>query len=164
MVLAAVTASTGLPTVHYGAPPPDFAIPDPVTHATQHLSDLRGRVVVINFWATWCHPCTDEMPFFQRAQTAYGDRIAVVMVSNEYPGIAAAYFKELNIGLTLVEDPSDVISKSYSVAPVPVTLVLDPSGRVSYVSVGGLSWAELTGAINQAAGSVTSTPEPRVLP
>ncbi len=152
LVLAGLTASaaTGLATIRYDAPPPNFAIPSP--RGTEYLSGLRGRVVVIDFWATWCDVCTAEMKYFVRAQQAFGDRIAVVTISDELHDVAASYFRLWNIELPLVEDLDGAIFRSYSVSKIPVTLVLDPAGDVSYVSVGGLSWEELQRAIEQAQG------------
>ena len=150
-LLAALTvpAGTGLAGIAYDQPPPNFAIP--TRHGTEYLSQLRGRVVVIDFWATWCDACTKEMKYFVRAQQQYGDKVAVVTVSDELHDVAASYFRTWNIGLPLVEDLDGAISRIYSIAKVPDTLVLDPEGRVSYVSVGGLSWEELQSAIDRAA-------------
>ncbi len=75
LVLAALTgSSTGLATIHYDAPPPNFTFPTP--NGTLNLSDLRGRVVVIDFWATWCHVCTAELADFVRraSDTAIASR------------------------------------------------------------------------------------------
>lgn len=156
LVLAALTApATGLATIRYDAPPPNFAIATP--HGTEYLSGLRGKVVVIDFWATWCDACTAEMKYFVRAQQAFGNRVAVVTISNELHDVAASYFRLWNIGLPLVEDLSGAISRTYSVSKIPVTLVLDPAGDVSYVSVGGLSWDELSRAIQQAEGTAGGT-------
>jgi peroxiredoxin len=150
-VLAALTAasSTGLTGISFGAASPNFAIP--TKHGTEYLSDLRGRVVVIDFWATWCDVCTEEMKYFQRAKQMFGDKVAVVTISDELPGVAASYFRTWNIDLPLVEDTGGAIDRLYSITKIPDTLVLDPEGRVSYVSVGGLSWDELKAAIEQAS-------------
>ena len=163
LLLAASTApATGLATIRYDAAPPNFAIPG--AHGTKYLSDLRGRVVVIDFWATWCHVCTEELDDFVRAQQTFGDRIAIVTISEELPNVAAGYLRERNIELPIVEDTSGAISRVYSVSKWPITLVLDPSGDVSYVSVGGLSWPELSDAIERAqAPAPASTPEAGVL-
>lgn len=151
-VLAAVTATagTGLSGIAFNAVPPNFAIS--TGHGTSYLSDLRGRVVVIDFWASWCEPCTQEMKYFVRAQQTFGDRVAVVTISDEPHDVAASYFRTWNIDLPVVEDLDDAIHRVYSIAKIPDTLVLDPEGRVSYVSVGGLSWNELQDAITRAGG------------
>ena len=158
LLLAALVAApgTGLAGIRYDAPPPNFAIPTP--RGTQYLSQLQGRVVVIDFWATWCDVCTEEMKYFVQAKQTFGDRVAVVTISDELPDVAASYFRTWNIGLPLVDDPDDAIHRIYSIAKIPDTLVLDPQGRVSYVSVGGLSWDELRTAIERAAdGSASGT-------
>ncbi|HEY2476700.1 MAG TPA: TlpA disulfide reductase family protein [Candidatus Cybelea sp.] len=157
LLLAALIAPphTGLATIQYDVPPPNFAIP--TKHGTHYLSDLRGRVVIVDFWASWCDVCTKELHDFVRAQKIYGDRVAVVTVSNEDPGVAASYLQTWEIHLPLVEDVQGVISRLYSVSKIPVTLVLDPSGTVSYVSVGGLSWEELLQAIERAQAAPTAS-------
>jgi peroxiredoxin len=163
LVLAALTASsTGLATIRYDVPPPDFAFPTP--HGTEYLSDLRGRVVVIDFWATWCHACTAELKEFVRARQTFGNRVAVVTISDEMPDVAANYLHVSNIALPVIEDLEGSVFAIYSVSAIPVTLVLDPSGDVSYVSVGGLSWDELSQAIERALPSApASTPAAGVL-
>jgi thiol-disulfide isomerase/thioredoxin len=160
LVLAALTATvqgTGLPTIAYRSAPPNFAIPG--KHGPTYLSSLRGRVVIVDFWASWCEPCKAEMKYFQQAQQLYGDRLAVVTISDELPDVAESYFRTWNIDFPVVEDPSGAIHRLYSVEKIPVTLILSPDGAVSYVSVGGMEWEELKGAID-AAG----TPAPGVLP
>ena len=162
IVLAAHTATTGLTGIRYNAPPPDFAIP--ASGGARFLSDLRGRVVIIDFWATWCDVCTAEMKYFVRAQQSFGSRVAVVTVSPESRAVAGTYFRFANIPLPIVEDAGGSILRAYAVSKIPVTLVLDPAGDVSYVSVGGLSWDELRSAVEQAAALPgASTQTPRVL-
>ncbi len=151
IVLAVLTA---------GAPPPDFPI-SAAPGQTSDLYSLRGRVVVIDFWATWCDVCTKEMKYFVRAKQQFGDRIDVVTISDEPHDVAASYFRTWEIHLPVVEDLDGSISRAYVVKKIPVTLVLDPAGGVSYVSEGGLSWEELEGAISSALSP--STPAPRVL-
>jgi peroxiredoxin len=163
LVLAALTApSTGLATIHYAAPPPNFAFP--TAHGTQSLSDLRGKVVVIDFWASWCHVCTAELNEFVRARDTFGSNVAVVTISAESPDVAARYLRLANIALPLVEDIEGAVFNIYSVSAIPVTVVLNPNGAVTYVSIGGLSWEELSQAIEQAQANPTaSTPGAGVL-
>ena len=163
LLLAALTASsTGLATIRYDAPPPNFAFPTP--RGTEYLSDLRGRVVVIDFWATWCHACTAELKDFVRARETFGSRLAVVTISSEMPDVATNYLHLSNLALPVVEDLEGSVFRIYSVSAIPVTLVLDPTGNVSYVSVGALSWDELSQAIERALPTApASTPAAGVL-
>lgn len=147
LVLAAATG-TGLNTVHYGAPPPDFTVQ--TARGTQQLSALRGKPVVINFWASWCPPCTDELPYFERLADLYGSRVSIVTVDwNEQPGVAAGYLRTHDLNLPLVMDQESEIYRAYSLSEVPDTVVLDAQGNVTYVSVGELSWHELQGAVEK---------------
>ena len=150
-IVLAAASGTGLATVHYGQPPPDFAVASAKGRTT--LSQLRGKPVVINFWASWCPPCTDELASFIRLQRMYGNRVAIVTVSNEAPGVARAYLQHKRYDLSLVEDPQGAIFRKYSIPPIPDTIVLDASGAVTYVSVGGLSWDELQTAVGRVSGS-----------
>lgn len=147
LVLAVITGSTGLTTIHFNAAPPDFTIQ--TAKGSEKLSDLRGKPVILNFWASWCHPCTDELKDFVRARTEYGDKIDVVTISSEPHDVAASYLRLWNIDLPLVEDLNSAISTAYSVPPIPVTIVLDRSGLVTHVSVGELDWTELHSAIDE---------------
>ena len=141
--------STGLSTIHFNQPPPDFTFSDASGEA-QRLSALRGKPVVINFWATWCHACIDEMPAFEQLQKTYGDRVAFITLSNEPAGTARGYLAQHNLRLPLLEDPNRAVFTAYSVAIYPVTIVVNAIGRVSYVSVGGLDWSELRAAVDKA--------------
>jgi thiol-disulfide isomerase/thioredoxin len=162
-LLAAVLAlstGTGLANVHYGAPPPDFMIP--IGSGSEPLSSLRGKPVVINFWASWCPPCTNELPYFERLRQEYGDRVVLLTVDwNEAPGVAQSYLRKAHLGdLPVIEDPQSQIYRAYSLGEVPDTIVLNEAGNVSYVSVGGLSWSELQNAVDQVLGSTVPAPAP----
>ena len=156
-LLLAAGAAGGLATVRVGAPPPDFTVQTKA--GAVPLSRLRGKPVVINFWATWCPPCTDELPYFERLARDYGNRVVIVTLSNEAPGTARDYLRRHNLDLPLTEDSAGNVFAAYALPPIPGTVVLSPDGLVEYVSAGGLSWDELQNAVNKALGSQnTSTP------
>lgn len=157
LVLAAATG-TGLPAIHYGAPPPDFIVA--TAQGAGRLSTLRGKPVVINFWASWCPPCTDELPYFERLAQTYGDKVSIVTVDwNEQPGVAAAYLRSHHLSLPVVDDTQSAIYRQYSLSEVPDTVVLDADGNVTYVSVGELSWRELDTAVRNVLGEPSQNPE-----
>ena len=148
--------ATGLVAIRYNQPPPDFTFMS-AGGAQQRLSALRGRPVVINFWTTWCHACLDEMPAFEQLEKTYGERVAFITLSNEPTGTASGYLAKHKLRWPLLEDPQRSIFAAYSITEYPVTIVVDPSGRVSYVSVGELDWAELRAAVDKAFSGTPST-------
>jgi peroxiredoxin len=144
----AATEST-LKAVSLGQPPPDFIFDD--GSGPTRLSALSGtKAVVINFWATWCPPCLDELKLFERASHDYGARVRFVTFSNEKPGVARDYLKEHHLRVPLAEDTSSTIFKTYTIEEIPVTVVIKRGGAVSFLSVGELDADEFHRAIEAA--------------
>jgi peroxiredoxin len=144
-----------------GSTPPNFPIATP--HGAASLGQLIGKKpIVINFWDTWCHPCTDELRTFVKARETFGSRIAVLTVSDEPHDVAASYLRLWNIDLPVVEDLDGSITRSYLVPPVPLTVLVGTDGKVAYTSEGELTWSELEGAIEASLegpeGAPSSTP------
>jgi peroxiredoxin len=154
LVLAALVNHTPPPAVREGVAPPPFA----------QLLQARGRTVVINFWASWCKPCTDELKYFTAARDEFGKQIVIITISSEPHDVAASYLRLWNIDLPLIEDLDGSISKLYQVPPVPLTVVVDPDGTVGHISVGELDNGELRAAIVRAlATPAAGSPSPGVL-
>ncbi len=137
---------TGLRSLAYGRPAPDFVF-DAGT-GPRRLADLAGRPVVINFWATWCVPCRDELDVFRTMRAAYGDSVALVTITDESPEAVRDFLATNALELPVVEDPARKIFDAYGVTPIPTTIVLRPGLGVAFVSIGELSWPELHGAID----------------
>jgi cytochrome c biogenesis protein CcmG/thiol:disulfide interchange protein DsbE len=142
----ATPAGTGLPGIRYAQIAPDFALA--TAGGPRSLAALFGRPVVVNFWASWCEPCRDEVDVFATLRKTYGDAVPLVTVSeDEVPGAAAAYLTAHGVDAIAIDDPARKIFAEYTVVPIPVTLILAPNGAVSHVSVGELDWTELQGAV-----------------
>jgi thiol-disulfide isomerase/thioredoxin len=153
LVLAALVHHTPQPSIREGAVPPSFS----------QLREIHGKPVVINFWATWCKPCTDELKYFTQAESEYGSRIAIITISTEPHDVAASYFRLWNIDLPVIEDLDSSISKLYATPPIPLTVVVDPDGTIGHISFGELDKGELDTAIQQALALPAGSPSPGVL-
>jgi cytochrome c biogenesis protein CcmG/thiol:disulfide interchange protein DsbE len=115
------------------------------------LSDVRGQVVVINVWASWCPPCRDEAPVLERAWRTYRDR-GVTFVGVDYMDTepaALAYIDEFDITYPNGPDLGSRISQDYNVQGVPETFFITPQGEIAEVFVGPLSEARLTSILER---------------
>ena len=136
-----------------GYPAPDFQLQD-INGFHYTLSDLRGRVVVINFWASWCTPCKIEMPAFQEAANEYdiGDVIILgVNVSNQDDiNNAISFLEDQQITFPILLDQTGSVSNLYDVYSMPTTFFIDAEGVIRKVMIGGpISKAAIKSGISQ---------------
>ncbi len=137
-------APAGLPA----APRTGFAAPDFTAQALDgsrvRLADLRGRPVVINFWATWCPPCKEELPHLQSAAAAYGPQVVFLGVDNAEPADTVGAFVRANgVSYTILTDPSAAIARLYQVNGLPTTFFVDRDGVIRDMMMGPLTPAVL---------------------
>lgn len=123
------------------------------------LSDFRGKVVVLNFWASWCTPCKQEMPNLERAWQEFKDRGVVVLGIDvlDDPEDAAAFLAALAITYPNVHDPEQTRMTAYRVTGLPTTVFIDREQRIRTRYVGGYlgeaGYAELRRQILALRGS-----------
>jgi len=105
------------------------------------LSDYRGKVVLLNFWATWCPPCVREMPSMERVQERIGkDEFNVIAVNQmEDPDDVFAFTGQLELEPTfdILFDSESKVSRTYAVRGLPTTYLIDKKGNIRYRAVGG---------------------------
>jgi cytochrome c biogenesis protein CcmG/thiol:disulfide interchange protein DsbE len=129
----------------------DFTLDRLNGEGSLQLSSLRGKVVVINFWAAWCEPCKSEAPRFQSAFERYRDRVEFVGVDTaDASGEARAFLDRYGVSYPNVRDPSTKVLKAYGGLPIPRTFVVGPSGRVTGYIFGEAREEELDSAIKKA--------------
>ena len=108
------------------------------------LSEYRGRVVLLNFWATWCEPCKEEMPAMERLyQKHRGQGLVVLAVSNDPEGSiqrVARFIKESGFSFPVGLDPRLKVASLYRVRVLPSSLVIDRKGTLSYIALGPREW------------------------
>lgn len=101
--------------------------------APARLSDLRGKVVVLNFWATWCAPCREEMPSLDRLQAAFDPaavRVVALAVERSAPDRIRAFLDGAGVSrLAVYRDPTAAASRAVGLAGLPATLLVDREGR-----------------------------------
>jgi cytochrome c biogenesis protein CcmG, thiol:disulfide interchange protein DsbE len=120
-------------------PAPGFSLPRLGGGAHHALADYRGKVVVLNFWGSWCDPCREESPLLQRWQKriSKGGRGTVlgVDVLDNTPD-AQRFVRRYGLSFDMVKDSGDQLRGRYGVAGVPETFVIDPQGRIAAVQRG----------------------------
>ena len=112
---------------------------------THDLKDYRGKVVLVNFWATWCPPCRAEMPSMQRLKTMMQDKpfviLAVDMAETEKEiRDFLKEFKDTKIDFTILLDPKGSAIKDWKVHVFPTSFLVDTEGNIRYGVAGSLEW------------------------
>jgi thiol-disulfide isomerase/thioredoxin len=118
------------------------------------LSSLKGKVVVVNFWASWCIPCKYEAPRFQQAYERYRDRVEFVGVdTSDYSPFASSFLDRYGVTYPNVRDPDRNVLGKYGGLPIPRTFVISRNWLVTGYIFGEARSEELDSAIQEALGA-----------
>ncbi len=129
-----------------GKPSPDFSLMD-VSGQSRNVSEWQGKVLVINFWATWCPPCLEEIPHFIKLQDKYGDQgLQFLGIALEDVDAVTSFANKLGINYPLLVGEQEVIKLGVKlgnrIGGLPYTVILDRSGNINFIKVGPLSVSE----------------------
>lgn len=138
MDLGAKVNETAAPQA--GFPAPDFTLQTP-TGETYTLSELKGKAVLVNLWATWCPPCRAEMPAIQNIYDEYKEQgfivLAINMTTQDNPLNIAPFAAEYKLTFPILLDETGEISAAYQLRSLPSSYFIDREGIISEVVIGG---------------------------
>ena len=141
--LAGVAGAAASAPLAAGAPAPTFQLGSADGKAVD-LAGLKGKVVMINFWASWCGPCRKEMPILEQLNRQYRNKGPTLIGVNVEPDSQAAmdWLKATPVSFPILFDTDSKVSKLYQVAGMPNTVILDRKGTVRYIHRGYQAGAE----------------------
>lgn len=141
------TDATGLPQIGQTAPDFEYTFSDGTTHK---LSDLRGKKVLVNFWATWCAPCLEEMPALQKSLQSYGDTVVILGVNKlEQAAVIAPFADQHQISFPLIANPAGDISDRYGAKNIPVSYFINSDGTIGFQRIGLMPYDFMTLHLDQ---------------
>lgn len=128
-----------------GAPAPEFQLREVSSGGEQSLSAYAGKIVIVDFWATWCGPCKKSFPAYQKLVQEMNGELVVLAVSqdDDEKGIAA-FLSETGAKFPVVWDDAKLVAKSYDPPTMPTAYVVDQSGIIRFVHVGYRAGDEAT--------------------
>jgi len=107
------------------------------------LSDFTGRPVFLNFWASWCGPCREEMPDLQAFSEAHPELVVLGVASQDDPADSREFAKQVGVTFPLVVDTDNSISEDYRATGLPVTVVIDADGKIANTWFGPIGPGQL---------------------
>lgn len=142
---AVLCAPSSALTPLIGNPAAPLVLKDP-KGVTIDLARYRGQVVLVNFWATWCEPCRQEMPSIQRLRERLaGKPFTVLAVNVDEPDSRVRQFlAKTQLELPVLLDPGKTVTRAWAVRVLPTTFLVGPDGRARYRLVGDIDWSNDT--------------------
>lgn len=124
-------------SLSFAAAAPDFTLKS-ATGENIRLAEQRGQVVMLNFWASWCGPCREEMPLLDKLNTKYGKMGAVVYGINTDQDIAEAkkVLEKIKVNYSILFDPESKLSDLYGVDSMPFSVFIDKKGQIRHIHKG----------------------------
>ncbi|MBV8602581.1 MAG: TlpA family protein disulfide reductase [Candidatus Eremiobacteraeota bacterium] len=142
------SAGAGGPSMLAGAPAASFTVAR-VDGSPDSLDRYRGKVVLVNLWATWCPPCREEMPALERLYRELGSRGLVVLGidQGEAPAVASTFGKRIGITFPLLIDQDQQYGRAYAAQGLPTSVVVDRSGKIVTGVDGPMTPAQMRDAV-----------------
>lgn len=140
VALAATGCDRGSHPSEYGKVAPDFTITDDTNSI--HLASYRGRVVLLNFWASWCAPCIEELPSLQQFHRDHPEYPILAVSIDEDEDAYRRFLVQRHVDFTTVWDPKQTASTQYKTTGWPETFVIDRQGMIRRRFIGATDWSD----------------------
>ena len=165
ILLLQISVACSVPTATDA--PASYPSPTPVTESVQAhdftltslqgetmtLHELRGRWVILNFWATWCLPCREEMPYLQQIANTRAASVTVLGVNmREAPTVLLPFVEEFGITFPVLLHPDDAMLLAYGPRGLPLTYVISPEGEIKLMHFGPLKPAQFDAWLDEQIG------------
>ena len=131
---------------------PQFALPTWEGNQTVKLADLKGKPVVINFWASWCGPCRQEMPDLQESYQKFKDQVqfyTINLTSQDDEAKATAFLKQYGVTIPGLKDANGEAFSAYKLVSIPATFAIDANGIIVEKWPGAMNAGQMTGMIER---------------
>ena len=140
LLITGCGSDSSSPAAVVGNPAPNFQLPD-LDGQTISLNDLKGKPVLINFWATWCSPCVSEMPYIQEIHEDWSDTGLMVLAINigDSPQAVEQFLQEHNLALPVLLDTQNRVAAQYGIQYIPTTFFIDKDGIIQEKIVGAFT-------------------------
>lgn len=171
LLVATIWVLTGRDAVPQGTamsevnrPAPTFSTPA-LDGGAVNLADYSGKVVVLNFWATWCEPCKRELPALEQAHLQYGSEglaiIGVNLTDDEQaqggdPATIRAFLEQYGVTYPIALDVEGDVTNAYRVFPLPTSFFIDPQGHIRYVHIGELTLEDVVARFTELRSPATA--------
>jgi thiol-disulfide isomerase/thioredoxin len=137
------------PSPEIGATAPDFTLQD-MQGKDVNLRDLREQIVLLNFWATWCGPCREEMPLLEERYNGGGFALLAINF-DESQELVQGYMNELGVDIPVLLDPGGKVQELYRVRGYPTSFFVDRDGVIRFIHIGELKAGDLDNYLDQLA-------------
>ena len=136
--------ATGTKAITSGDRAPEFRLKT-IEGGSVSLADLKGKVVMVHFWATWCPPCVEELPTLERLYRSLPGKDFLMLAVNEDEGgtgTVASFIQQNRLSLPVLLDPGSEAARRYGTYKLPETYIVDREGVVRYKAIGPRDWTD----------------------
>jgi len=137
LLITGCSADSEPSTATIGKPAPNFQLQN-LDGQSISLNDLKGKPVLVNFWATWCHPCVSEMPYLQEIYGEWSGKGLILLAINigESSSEAEQFLQDHNLSLPVLLDTNKAVARRYNIRGIPTTFFIDKDGIIQEKIVG----------------------------